>query len=103
MARHKKIKSVIALWAGPLAGLSILFLTNLNPERPETSATLAVAVWMAIWWITEVLPLAVTSLLPVVLFPLLGIMNGTEVSSIYFNHVILLFIGGCIVARAMQK
>ena len=103
MARHKKIKSVIALWAGPLAGLSILFLTNLNPERPETSATLAVAVWMAIWWITEVLPLAVTSLLPVVLFPLLGIMNGTEVSSIYFNHVIFLFIGGFIVALAMQK
>lgn len=94
---------MISFWAGPVAGLSILFLTELDPARPETSATLAVAVWMAIWWITEIIPLAVTSLLPVVLFPMLGIMDGKEVSSIYFNHVIFLFIGGFIVALAMQK
>ncbi len=58
---------------------------------------------MAVWWITETVPLAVTSLLPVALFPLLGIMNGQEVSSSYFNHVIFLFMGGFIIALAMQR
>ncbi len=58
---------------------------------------------MAIWWITEIVPLAVTSLLPVALFPLLGIMDGKDVSATYFNHVIFLFIGGFIIALAMQR
>jgi len=93
----------IFFWAGPLSGLLILFFLDLNPERPETTATLAVAIWMAIWWISEVVPLAVTALLPVALFPALGVMDGRLVSATYFNHVIFLFIGGFIVALAMQK
>jgi sodium-dependent dicarboxylate transporter 2/3/5 len=93
----------MSFWAGPLVGLLILFSFNLNPDRPETTATLAVASWMALWWITEAVPLAITALLPVALFPLLGIMDGKMVSATYFNHVIFLFIGGFIVALAMQK
>jgi len=58
---------------------------------------------MAILWITEIVPLAATALLPVVLFPALGIMDGKLVSATYFNHVIFLFIGGFLVALAMQK
>jgi len=79
------------------------FFGNLDPDHPEITYTLATALLMAIWWITEVVPLAVTSLIPVVLFPLLGVMNGKDVSSTYFNHVIFLFIGGFVVALAMQK
>src|SRR5210317_733045 len=93
----------ISFWAGPLVGLLIFFVFDLNPDRPETTATLAVALWMAIWWISESVPLAVTALLPVALFPLMGIMDGKMVSSTYFNHVIFLFIGGFLVALAMQK
>jgi sodium-dependent dicarboxylate transporter 2/3/5 len=81
----------------------ILLFGDLDPGHPEVTATLAVACLMAIWWITEAIPLAVTSLLPVALFPLLGIMDGKETSSAYFNHVIFLFIGGFIIALAMQK
>lgn len=103
MGALKNIKKHLAFWVGPALGLLILFVFDLDPERPETTATLAVAVLMASWWISEVIPLAVTSLLPVILFPLLGIMDGKAVSSIYFNHVIFLFIGGFIVALAMQK
>ena len=80
-----------------------LFFTNLEPGQPAVSATLAVALLMAVWWITEAVPLAITSLIPVALFPLLGIMDGKDVSSTYFNHVIFLFIGGFMVALAMQK
>ena len=63
----------------------------------------AVAIWMAIWWITEAVPLAVTALLPVVVFPLLHIMPGKKVAPLYFNSVIFLFLGGFILALAMQR
>lgn len=88
---------------GPLLFFIIITFGNLEPDNPAVTYTLACAVWMAVWWITEAVPLAVTSLLPVALFPLLGIMNGKAVSSTYFNHVIFLFIGGFIVALAMQR
>lgn len=91
------------LIAGPLLFIYFLFFTSLDPAEPAVSATLAVALLMAVWWITEAVPLAVTSLLPVALFPLLGIMDGKDVSATYFNHVIFLFIGGFMVALAMQK
>lgn len=93
----------IAIWAGPLAAFGLIFLYHPDIEHPEIGYTLAIAAWMAIWWITEAVPLAITSLLPVVLFPLLGIMDGQTVSAAYFNHVIFLFIGGFLIALAMQR
>jgi len=63
----------------------------------------AVALLMAVWWITEVVPLAVTALLPIVFFPFLGIMDGKATSNTYYNHIIFLFIGGFIIALALQK
>ncbi len=88
---------------GPTLALTIYFCFELEPGNRAVSATAAIALWMAFWWITEAVPLAVTSLLPVVLFPAFGVMNGRTVSSTYFNHVIFLFIGGFIIALAMQK
>ncbi len=81
----------------------ILLFLNLKPGKPAVTATLAVATLMAVWWIFEVVPLAITSLLPVFLYPLLGIMNGKTVSSVYFNDIIFLFLGGFMVALAMQR
>ena len=100
MAANKSKSIGLAL--GPILSISILFL-DLDPNNPAVTYTLAIAVLMAVWWITEALPIAVTSLLPVALFPLFGIMNGKAVSSTYFNHVIFLFIGGFLVALAMEK
>ncbi|MCD4731988.1 MAG: SLC13 family permease [Bacteroidales bacterium] len=93
----------LGFFGGLTTFFALVFFGNLDPEHPEVTFTLATALLMAIWWITEVVPLAITSLLPVVLFPMLGIMNGEDVSATYFNHVIFLFIGGFIVALAMQK
>ena len=87
----------------PILFLYILFFVNLDENNPAVTATLAVAVLMALWWVTEIVPLAITSLLPVVLFPVLGVMNGKDVSSTYFNHVIFLFLGGFLIALAIQK
>jgi sodium-dependent dicarboxylate transporter 2/3/5 len=58
---------------------------------------------MAIWWVSEAIPLAVTALVPLVLFPALGILDGREVSEAYINHIIFIFIGGFIMALAMEK
>ncbi|MCB0588450.1 MAG: SLC13/DASS family transporter [Phaeodactylibacter sp.] len=93
---------VLTLGAPVLSAL-VIFFAGLEPGKPEVTATLAVALLMALWWIAEVVPLAVTSLLPVVLFPALGIMDGKAVSITYFNHVIFLFLGGFLVALAIQK
>lgn len=96
-------KSFFGFIIGPALFLWITIFLDLEPGKPGVTYTLAIAMLMAIWWITEVIPLAITALLPVVLFPLFGVMNGKDVSSAYFNHVIFLFIGGFIVALAMQK
>jgi sodium-dependent dicarboxylate transporter 2/3/5 len=87
----------------PLAALYMVFFVELDPDNPHVTYTLAVAILMAIWWVTEVIPLAITSLIPIVLFPVLGIMDGKAVSATYFNNVIFLFIGGFLVALAIQK
>ena len=76
---------------------------DLDPANPMVTRAAAVALLMAVWWITEAIPIPATALLPVALFPLLGIMKGKAVAPIYFNHIIFLFIGGFIMALAMQK
>ncbi|MFC2132872.1 SLC13 family permease, partial [Bacteroidota bacterium] len=86
-----------------ILAIFICFFVDLDPENENITYTFAIALLMASWWITEAIPLAITSLIPVALFPLLGVMNGKLVSSAYFNHVIFLFIGGFIVALAMEK
>ncbi len=93
----------LLLFLAPILAFYLIFFVELDANNSAITNTLAVALWMALWWVAEIVPLAITSLLPIVLFPLLGIMNGKMVSSTYFNHVIFLFIGGFLVALAIQK
>ncbi len=97
------MKNKLGLILGPVLALILLLFFDLDPDNPLVTRAAAVAILMAIWWITEAIPIAATALLPVVLFPFLGIMKGKDVAPIYFNHIIFLFIGGFIVALAMQK
>jgi sodium-dependent dicarboxylate transporter 2/3/5 len=76
---------------------------DLKPGSPQITYTAAIAFLMAVWWITETIPLAITSLIPLILFPLFGIMDGKQVSTQYINHIIFIFIGGFIVALAMER
>ncbi len=69
----------------------------------NVAAMAAVAALMVVWWITEALPLAATALVPLVLFPLLGITSGKEVAAVYMNSTIFLFIGGFVLALSMQR
>lgn len=100
--RGQSIKNIVFL-AAPVLFFYLVFFVELDKDQPAITYTLAVALLMAIWWVTEVIPLAVTSLLPFVLFPILGVMNGKVVASNYFNDIIFLFLGGFLFALAMQK
>ena len=92
-----------ALIIAPFISLLIILFADLDPENKNVTYTFAIAFLMATWWITEAIPLAATALLPVVLFPILGVVDGKIISSMYFNHLIFLFIGGFLMAFAMER
>src|SRR3990172_10506630 len=96
-------RSTIGLFLGPFLFWLVLLLPT--PEGVETVAmrVAAVTVLMATWWITQAIPIPATSLLPIMLFPLLGVMDGAEVTLAYGNHVIFLFLGGFLIAVTVQK
>ena len=64
---------------------------------------LATAIWMLVWWVTSAVPLGITALLPMVLFPLLGIMDLRTTTANYSNPVIYLFFGGFVIGLAIEK
>jgi sodium-dependent dicarboxylate transporter 2/3/5 len=99
----RDIKRLIGLIVGPALAVVLLVFTDLQPGSPMVTRCAAVAIWMATWWITEAIPIAATALLPVALFPLLGVMSGKATAATYFNNIILLFIGGFIIALAMER
>ncbi len=92
----------VGLWLGPAAFL-LLMVFPVDPGNPAASHLAAVALLMAVWWVTDAIPLFATALLPLVLYPLLGIMAGRETAPIYFNSTIVLFLGGFMIALTMEK
>lgn len=103
MLKEHGLRKTIGMVGVPLAVISLLLFVDLSPGHPEVTRMAAVAFLMAGWWITEAIPIPATALLPVALFPLLGILDGKQTASYYFNDTIFLFIGGFIFALAMQK
>ncbi len=96
-------RKLLGLILGLVSFFAILLFADLEPGNPLVTRTLAVASLMAVWWISEAIPLAITALLPLVLFPALGILDGKEVSTSYMNHIIFIFVGGFLMALAMEK
>ncbi len=94
---------LIGLFLGPL--LFVLTLLFFQPEglSPEGKAVLASTLWIATWWITEAIPIPATSLLPIILLPITGAVEGNTVVSSYGNDIIFLFLGGFFIALAMEK
>ena len=75
--QHRTVVQIAGLFLGP-AFFCATFFFDLKPGDPVVTRMAAVAALMAVWWITDAIPLAATALLPMVLFPLLGIMKGKE-------------------------
>jgi solute carrier family 13 (sodium-dependent dicarboxylate transporter), member 2/3/5 len=122
----------IGLVLGPILFLVILFLpiggnnnndnssinnsTNNRTESIDTNTVttntslsfsaklvLAITIWMATWWITEAIPIYVTALLPLILFPSLSITGLGDTAANYADRIIFLFLGGFILAKAVEK
>ncbi len=93
----------VGLWLGP--SLLLLMLVSGGPDDLSDSAwaTACLGVLMAVWWATEAVPIAITALLPVALFPIFGVASIEESTAPYANKVIFLFLGGFVVAFAMQR
>jgi sodium-dependent dicarboxylate transporter 2/3/5 len=101
--RSYSFSQLVGLVTGPLLFLlTILFFT---PEdlSPEGRAVLATTVWIAVWWMTEAVPIPAASLLPIVLLPITGALDNSAVTSSYGNDIIYLFLGGFFIATAMEK
>ncbi len=92
----------IGLILGPLLFTVILNLPS-DLISSKADAVIAVGLWMVIWWITETVHIAVTSLLPLILFPLLSVMNISDVGANYGSPIIFLFFGGFVLALALEK
>lgn len=88
---------------GPLAFTFILLF--LRPEGLPFAGTavLATTAWMAIWWTTEAIDIAVTALLPIILFPLTGVMEASEITASYGHYLVFLFLGGFVIAMAVER
>ncbi|KXK31316.1 MAG: 2-oxoglutarate translocator [Bacteroidetes bacterium OLB12] len=89
--------------AGPLAFILLASLVSTDFISPGAGKVLAVAAWMIIWWISEAAPVPVTALLPLITFPFLGIMKMSEAAIPYANPIIFLFMGGFMIALALEK
>lgn len=94
---------LVALLAGPTLFAFLWLLPRPETMEPAAWRTATVAAWMAIWWITEAIPIAATALLPLALFPLLGVQPIEDAAAPYANPVIFLFMGGFIMAGALQR
>jgi sodium-dependent dicarboxylate transporter 2/3/5 len=102
----------VGLVAGPLLA-ALLYLTlpseyatadgTIVPFAPAGRATLAMMAWMATWWMTEAVEIEVTSLLPIAVFPLAGIMPLARTTANYGADVIFLFLGGFVLALAIAR
>ena len=94
---------IIGLVAGPIAFIIISQLSYLDSLSPQAWNVLGVGSWMVIWWVTEATPMAVAALLPIVVFPALGIFDLAQATAPYASPIIFLFMGGFFLALGLEE
>ena len=95
-----------ALFAGPLTALLMYFLvmnTSSAENNPVLAITAAVAILCVVWWVFEPVPIPVTSLLPLTIFQLSGVLTQNEIGQAYGSPLILLLLGGFILSKSMER
>ncbi len=96
-------RRAIGLFLGPMLFLLLLMAPLPEGLSPSALRVAAVAALMATWWVTEAIPIPATALLPIALFPTLGVMKSSAVTGAYGNHLIYLFMGGFLIAVTMER
>ena len=100
--------STFGLIAGPLVAISLLLWgvpteLALTEQGGDAWITLALLLLMAIWWVTEAVPIPVTSLLPLIVLPMAGVRSIAEVAAPYMHPIVVLLLGGFIFAKAIER
>jgi len=93
----------VALVLGPVAGFAAVLVPHPEALSPEAWRLTGLVAWMVIWWLSEALSPVVTALIPVPMMPLLGIAEQKTVTASYAHPLIFLFLGGFMIAAAMQR
>jgi sodium-dependent dicarboxylate transporter 2/3/5 len=93
----------IALFAGPLGFLLTLLVAAPGGMPPLAWTTAGLVWWMAVWWMTEAMPLSATALLPFIVLPLTGVADANKTASSYYSPTMFLFIGGAFLALAIER
>ncbi len=101
--REFGVRQRTGLWLGPLLFVILLIIPTPAEMSPEAQRILASTAWIAAWWISEAIPIPITSLLPIVLFPLTGAMAVGDTTAPYANPNVFLFMGGFMIAVCMEK
>lgn len=96
------LSKILGLFSGPILFFIILNLPfDLVSEQGDK--VIAVAAWMIVWWVTEAVSISVSALLPLILFPLLKVMDIGDVGANYGSPIVFLFFGGFVMALALEK
>ena len=101
-AEHRSWIRNAALIGGPLLYVLLWWMAP-QSLSPEARHVLGITGWMAVWWMSETVPLVATSLLPAVLFPLLGVASSRDAIAPYANDLVFLFLGGFLLAAALER
>ncbi len=96
-------KKNIALVLGPFLFAMVLMFYHPEGLNDKANAVLACTLWIAVWWILEPIPISMTSLLPVILFPLTSALTMEETTASFGHRYIFLYIGGFILAIAIER
>src|SRR5687767_8188380 len=110
MAVRARVERIAFVGAPIAAALAYALLPDeyvaggtLVPFTPAGKASAAIAIWMAIWWLTEAVHISVTALLPLILLPLFGATKLDAAAAPYANPLIFLFLGGFILSIGMER
>ena len=93
----------LGLWGGLLAFAVMLWLPSPGGMPLPAWHTTAIVVLMAVWWMTQALPLTATALVPFLAFPLLGVMSANDAAAAYYSPILFLVLGGAIIALAIER
>src|SRR5690554_3517569 len=100
---RETLRPRIGLIAGPLLFIAMLLLPEPQGMSAEAWRVSAVAALMVVWWISEALPIPATALLPIILFPVLGVTDIAGATTPFANPLIYLFLGGFVIALGMER